>query len=231
MQRRVAPRARRPLRHRGERPAAASAPAGRRANVVAPARALGSTSYDVVEQGSSPPLRRDGGRRSPRSVPFRYVWPAELDLMARIAGMRLRDRWGDWRGARSRRRAGATFPSGRSRPDARQEPRGDPRAARRRGQRRRPRRVRRAARARCDGDRASRRSPRQRHSRDPGCRAASVRPRPHRRDRLVDKLQSGDLALTFARVEVFGAVTRGTVVSRRQADGSWRILLDHPMSP
>jgi SAM-dependent methyltransferase len=31
------------------------------------------------------------------SLPFRYVWPAELDLMARIAGMRLRERWGGWR--------------------------------------------------------------------------------------------------------------------------------------
>jgi len=31
-----------------------------------------------------------------RSSPFRYVWPAELDLMARLAGMRLRDRWSDW---------------------------------------------------------------------------------------------------------------------------------------
>jgi hypothetical protein len=30
------------------------------------------------------------------SVPFRYVWPAELDLMARIAGMRLRERWAGW---------------------------------------------------------------------------------------------------------------------------------------
>jgi hypothetical protein len=31
-----------------------------------------------------------------RSIPFRYVWPAELDLMARLAGLRLRDRWEDW---------------------------------------------------------------------------------------------------------------------------------------
>jgi SAM-dependent methyltransferase len=28
--------------------------------------------------------------------PYRYVWPAELDLMARIAGMRVRERWADW---------------------------------------------------------------------------------------------------------------------------------------
>ena len=30
------------------------------------------------------------------TMPFRYVWPSELDLMARLAGMRLRDRWEDW---------------------------------------------------------------------------------------------------------------------------------------
>ena len=30
------------------------------------------------------------------SMPFRYAWPAELDLMARLAGMRLRERWADW---------------------------------------------------------------------------------------------------------------------------------------
>jgi SAM-dependent methyltransferase len=30
------------------------------------------------------------------SAPFRYVWPSELDLMARLAGMTLRDRWSDW---------------------------------------------------------------------------------------------------------------------------------------
>lgn len=27
---------------------------------------------------------------------FRYVWPSELDLMARLAGMTLADRWADW---------------------------------------------------------------------------------------------------------------------------------------
>jgi SAM-dependent methyltransferase len=31
------------------------------------------------------------------SIPFRYVWPAELDLMAQLAGMRLRDRWSGWK--------------------------------------------------------------------------------------------------------------------------------------
>ena len=31
------------------------------------------------------------------SLPFRYAWPAELDLMAQLAGMRLRERWGGWR--------------------------------------------------------------------------------------------------------------------------------------
>jgi hypothetical protein len=29
-------------------------------------------------------------------VPFRYVWPSELDLMARLAGMTLEHRWGGW---------------------------------------------------------------------------------------------------------------------------------------
>jgi hypothetical protein len=31
-----------------------------------------------------------------RSIPFRTVFPSELDLMARLAGMRLRERWSDW---------------------------------------------------------------------------------------------------------------------------------------
>jgi SAM-dependent methyltransferase len=39
--------------------------------------------------------RKDGTFRE-YSAPFRYVWPSELDLMARIAGMTLEHRWADW---------------------------------------------------------------------------------------------------------------------------------------
>jgi SAM-dependent methyltransferase len=31
-----------------------------------------------------------------QTIPFRYAWPSELDLMARLAGLRLRDRWAGW---------------------------------------------------------------------------------------------------------------------------------------
>ena len=41
----------------------------------------------------------EDGRVEPSPIEMRYVWPSELDLMARIAGMRLRDRWADWHGA------------------------------------------------------------------------------------------------------------------------------------
>jgi SAM-dependent methyltransferase len=30
------------------------------------------------------------------AAPYRYIWPPELDLMARLAGLERRDRWGDW---------------------------------------------------------------------------------------------------------------------------------------
>ena len=36
------------------------------------------------------------GRWERLSIPFRAVGPGELDLMAQLAGMRLRERWGDW---------------------------------------------------------------------------------------------------------------------------------------
>jgi SAM-dependent methyltransferase len=53
--------------------------------------------YDTATQAmSSNYVTVDGGRGEYRSIPFRYVWPAELDLMAQLAGMRLRDRWEGW---------------------------------------------------------------------------------------------------------------------------------------
>ena len=53
--------------------------------------------YDVATQAmSSNYIEVAGGRGSYRSIPFRYVWPAELDLMAQLAGMRLRERWEGW---------------------------------------------------------------------------------------------------------------------------------------
>jgi len=39
----------------------------------------------------------DDGHLEVLSAPFRYVWPSELDLMARLAGMTLRERWSGWK--------------------------------------------------------------------------------------------------------------------------------------
>ncbi len=58
---------------------------------------LGFDEYDITTQGLiSHHYRLEDGQLHTFSVRFRYVWPSELDLMARIAGMRLRERWGDW---------------------------------------------------------------------------------------------------------------------------------------
>jgi hypothetical protein len=63
---------------------------------VTPTR-LGFDEYDVVNQGLvSHHYRLAGTTFERNSVPFRYVWPAELDLMARLAGMTLLERWSDW---------------------------------------------------------------------------------------------------------------------------------------
>jgi len=57
----------------------------------------GIDEYDVVNQGLvSHHFEVVDGRTEQLSIPFRYVWPAELDLMAELAGMRLRERWGGW---------------------------------------------------------------------------------------------------------------------------------------
>ena len=58
----------------------------------------GFDEYDVATQGlTSHYFDVIDGRVDGRSIPFRYVWPSELDLMANLAGMRLRDRWGGWK--------------------------------------------------------------------------------------------------------------------------------------
>src|SRR4051794_853022 len=54
--------------------------------------------YDVVTQvewSHHLRLRKDGTYQR-FSAPYRYVWAAELDLMARIAGLHLVERWEDW---------------------------------------------------------------------------------------------------------------------------------------
>jgi SAM-dependent methyltransferase len=58
----------------------------------------GIDEYDVATQGLiSHHLEQVNGAWERLSLPFRYVWPAELDLMAQLAGMRLRERWGGWK--------------------------------------------------------------------------------------------------------------------------------------
>ena len=57
----------------------------------------GFDEYDVARQRlTSHHLEIVDGRVERLSVPFRYAWPSELDLMAQLAGMRLRERWSGW---------------------------------------------------------------------------------------------------------------------------------------
>ena len=58
---------------------------------------LDVSKHDPVDQridSTKMVIRPDGTRMFP--VRIRYAWPAELDLMARLAGLRLRERWGGW---------------------------------------------------------------------------------------------------------------------------------------
>ncbi len=58
----------------------------------------GLDEYDVARQGlTSHHFETLDGRLERHSVPFRYAWPSELDLMAELAGMRLRERWSGWK--------------------------------------------------------------------------------------------------------------------------------------
>jgi SAM-dependent methyltransferase len=58
----------------------------------------GIDEYDVATQGlTSHHFEIVDGRLERLSIPFRYAWPAELDLMAELAGMGLRERWAGWK--------------------------------------------------------------------------------------------------------------------------------------
>jgi len=58
---------------------------------------LGFEEYDVANQiAASHHYWVIDGQLEMFSSPHRYVWPAELDLMARMAGMTLRERWSSW---------------------------------------------------------------------------------------------------------------------------------------
>lgn len=59
---------------------------------------VGFDEYDIARQGLvSHHYWIEDGQVEVFSPPFRYVWPSELDLMARIAGMTLRERWSGWK--------------------------------------------------------------------------------------------------------------------------------------
>jgi SAM-dependent methyltransferase len=68
-----------------------------RAFTVTPAH-LGFDEYDTASQGliSHHYWVQDDGKLEVMSAPFRYVWPSELDLVARLAGMILRERYSGW---------------------------------------------------------------------------------------------------------------------------------------
>lgn len=57
----------------------------------------GIDDYDFVSQTvKSHHMRVRNSEIELNSIPCRYVWPSELDLMARIANMELKERWGSW---------------------------------------------------------------------------------------------------------------------------------------
>ena len=59
---------------------------------------VGLDEYDVANQGlRSHHFTLVDSTWEYLTFPFRYSWPAEFDLMAELAGMRLRDRWSGWK--------------------------------------------------------------------------------------------------------------------------------------
>jgi len=98
-ERRCPPRARRLLRDRGWRARPAPSPTRRGRSRVS--HAPGYVGFDryidlVAQQAMSHHFVADGSGVREFRTPFRYVCPSELDLMAKLAGISLRDRWAGW---------------------------------------------------------------------------------------------------------------------------------------
>ena len=89
-------------------------------------------------------------------------------------------------------------------------------------------------------DRPALEAARQRQGGNSRCdRADASRSAPAPGSRCVEKLETDGLALTIGRWNIVGTDRgeriemsgRGAIVSRRQPDGSWRVVLDNPMGP
>ncbi|HEX5018961.1 MAG TPA: class I SAM-dependent methyltransferase [Actinomycetes bacterium] len=79
-------------------PALRQLPPGERfVSISVTADHIGIDEYDVATQVLySHHVSVKDGRVDRVRIPFRYAWPAELDLMAQMAGMQLTHRWEDW---------------------------------------------------------------------------------------------------------------------------------------
>ena len=79
-----------------------SLPPGKRATVFTSEPGyIGLDTYDVLDQRIVSHHFRFGEGRDARLFrsPHRYIWPAELDLMGRLAGFELESRHADWTGS------------------------------------------------------------------------------------------------------------------------------------
>ena len=66
------------------------------ASQAGPGRIVSYTYDHATQRYRGHYVRFTDGTGDYQTTPFRYVWPSELDLMARLAGLQLRDRWAGW---------------------------------------------------------------------------------------------------------------------------------------
>lgn len=59
---------------------------------------MGIDDFDIATQCyTSNHVWMDGDKTTSLTIPFRFVWPSELDLMGKLAGLELEHRWSDWK--------------------------------------------------------------------------------------------------------------------------------------